>query len=339
MGGVIDFLFDGKPPPSVTTYGSSTTNVPQWLSDYTQGILGQGNIIAGQPYQPYEGSRIAGFTPEQQQAFALTQGNVGKGSGIASGGVSGTQGVLGTLMPTLAGNLEGAGRTFTGSTVGQYMNPYAENVTKRAQELANRNFTENLLPGIQNTFTRAGQYGSTRMAEAVTKGARDVSENLQSAADASLADAYKTGASTFASDAGRQGNLAQLGVSGGLQGAGQLGQLGSLMQSLGLSDAASLGAVGEQKQGQNQKNLDLAYSDFQQQRDYPKQQLDWLSNLVHGIPNSAVPQSTTTTQTGPSDKGQGPSFVGQLGSLLSLLKGAQEAWGGNKDTQIGDEPH
>lgn len=326
MSGALSFLFDGKPPPSVTTYGSTTTNVPQWLSDYTQGILGQANAVAAQPYQPYEGPRVAGLTPEQQQAFALTSGNVGKAQPAIQSGISGAQGVLGSLGSTLGTNLANAGKTYTGSNVSDYMNPYVNNVTKRAQELANRNFSENLLPGIQNLFTRAGQYGSTRMAGAVGNAARDVSENLQSAADASLANAYTSGQGAFSSDANRAGQLAQLGVSGGLQGAGVLGTLGESLQKAGLTDAGALAAVGEQQQAQNQKNLDLAYGDFQAQRDYPKQQVDWLSNIIRGIPNSAIPTQTTTTSTGPSTVGQGPSFVGQLGSLLSLLKGAQDAF-------------
>lgn len=325
MAGVLGFLFDGKPPPSVTTYGSQSTNVPQWLSDYTHGIIGQANVVAGQPYQPYGGPRLAGFTPEQQQAFQLTQANVGKAQPFTQAGLTGAGGVLGTLGSTLGSNLTGAGRTYTGSTVGDYANPYISNVTKRAQELANRNFTENLLPGIQNMFTRAGQYGSTRMADAVGRTARDVSENLQSAADASLANAYTTGANIFSSDAARQGQLAQLGVSGGLQGAGMLGQLADVLQRQGLTDVGSLGAVGEQRQAQNQKNLDLAYQDFLAQRDYPKTQTDWLSGVIRGIPSSAIPTTTTTTQTGPLNKTMGPSLVDSVGSLLSLIKGVQQS--------------
>lgn len=327
MSGALSFLFDGKPPPSVTTYGSTTTNVPQWLSDYTQGILGQANSIAATPYQAYTGPRVAGTTPEQQQAYALIEGNVGKGSDLLGTSASGTQGVLGTVAPTIAGNLAGAGKTFTGDTVSSYMNPYTSNVTKRAQELANRNFTENLLPGIQNIFTRAGQYGSTRMAEAVGKGARDVSESLQSAADADLANAYTAGQSAFQSDATRQGQLAQLGITSSLQGNQQLGALAPVLQQLGLTDAGALAGVGAEKQAQTQKNLDTAYQDFTTQRDYEKNQLGWLSDILHGVPSSAVPTQTTTTGTGPASK-VGPSLVDSIGSFLSLLKGVQTSTGG-----------
>jgi hypothetical protein len=35
-----DFLFQGSPPPSVTTYGSSSASMPAWFEDYQKGILG-----------------------------------------------------------------------------------------------------------------------------------------------------------------------------------------------------------------------------------------------------------------------------------------------------------
>lgn len=321
-GGVLSFLFDGKPPPSVTTYGTSTTSVPQWLSDYTQGILGQANAVASQPYQEYGGPRIAGFTPEQQQAFALTEGNTGKGTPEMQGALNSTQGVLGQLSPEMIGkNLDAAGQTYTGDTVGKYMNPYTTNVTDRATELANRNFNDKLLPSIQNIFTRSGQYGSTRMADSVMSGARGVSEDLQSAANADLANAYSAGATNFGNDANRAGSLAQLGVSGALSGANQQGTLAQALQRMGLTDASALETVGGEQQNQNQKNLDLAYGDFESQRDYGKTQTDWLNNILHGVPNQGT--SSTTSTTAPYQGAQQPSTVSSLNSLLSLLKGLQ----------------
>ena len=55
---VADFLFEGKPPPAVTSYGQSVEGMPKWLSDFTQGIAARANAIAAEPYQPYGGPRI-----------------------------------------------------------------------------------------------------------------------------------------------------------------------------------------------------------------------------------------------------------------------------------------
>jgi hypothetical protein len=73
-----DFLFQGSPPPSVTTYGETTTNVPAWYSDYTQGLISRANAIAAEPYQPYAQQRIADLDPAQQQAYENVLGMQGQ---------------------------------------------------------------------------------------------------------------------------------------------------------------------------------------------------------------------------------------------------------------------
>ena len=76
--GVLDFLFQGAPPASVTTYGETTSNVPAWYSDYTQGLISRANSIAAEPYQPYSQARIAGFDPLQTEAYNKTAGLSGE---------------------------------------------------------------------------------------------------------------------------------------------------------------------------------------------------------------------------------------------------------------------
>jgi len=70
--GVLDFLFQGNPPPSVQTYGETTSNVPKWYSDYTQGLISKANAIAAEPYQPYSQPRIAAYDPLQTEAYNKT---------------------------------------------------------------------------------------------------------------------------------------------------------------------------------------------------------------------------------------------------------------------------
>ena len=72
--GVLDFLFQGSPPASVTTYGETTSNVPAWYSDYTQGLISKANAIAAEPYQPYSQARIAAYDPLQTAAYNKASG-------------------------------------------------------------------------------------------------------------------------------------------------------------------------------------------------------------------------------------------------------------------------
>jgi hypothetical protein len=72
--GILDFLFQGSPPSSVTTYGETTQDLPTWYSDYTQGLISRANAIAAEPYQAYTNPRIAGLDPAQQTAYYKTLG-------------------------------------------------------------------------------------------------------------------------------------------------------------------------------------------------------------------------------------------------------------------------
>lgn len=71
---VLDFLFQGSPPPSINTYGQTTTDVPAWYNDYTQGLIARANAVAAEPYQAYGFPRLAGLDPAQQQAYQKAYG-------------------------------------------------------------------------------------------------------------------------------------------------------------------------------------------------------------------------------------------------------------------------
>jgi len=76
--GILDFLFQGKPPESVTTFGETTTDLPTWYSDYTQGLISRANAIAAEPYQPYTAPRIAPLDIAQQEAYNAARGLEGQ---------------------------------------------------------------------------------------------------------------------------------------------------------------------------------------------------------------------------------------------------------------------
>jgi hypothetical protein len=204
------------------------------------------------------------------------------------------------------------------------MDPYVQNVIDRAKLEANRNYNENILPGLTNKFTASGQYGSSAMAREANRAARDVTEGLQSNANAALSGAYTQAGNLFNTDQARQlavgqttGQLAGQQQGALLQAGQQLGQLGQTQQQLGLQGAAALDTVGQEQQQLNQRNLDTAYQDFLNQTQYPRQTIDWMSSVIRGLP---APQSTTTTSTGPANVYQ-PSPLSQLGSYATGIAG------------------
>lgn len=332
MGGITDFLFGGRPPASVTTYGSTMQNVPSWLSDYTQGLIARANSVAAEPYQAYQGPRVAGFSPYQTQAQTMTSENVGKWSPYTDAAQSGYQGVMGGpgALSQASPYLQAGTKSYT-DQVQDYMNPYVNNVIDRSTDLASRKLQEQLMPAINSNFIRAGSYGSAGQQRAVGQALRDVTGELQSQSRAALSDAYTQGAQLQGTEAMRQlqagqtaGNLYGQDMSQRLQASQGLGGLGQMIQGLRGTDAASLAAAGADQQGQTQKNLDLAYGDFSQQRDFPMQRVGWMSDMIRGIPNMGG--TTQTQQTGPA-QAYGPSGISQLASMYSLYRGIKDEWG------------
>lgn len=304
MSSVLDFLFDGQQPTSTTTYGSSVTNVPTWLSDYTQGLISKANQVAAEGYQTYTGPRVAALTDDQKKAAALTESNTGKYDS--------------TLQQ--ASNLTQAGAAgLTPEQIASYQNPYTDNVIKKAEMEANRNYNENILPTLSNKFTASGQYGSTRMSEVANQAARDLTSTLQTNSNAALSDAYKTATSTAQQNAQNQ-----------LTAGSQLGTLASTGQTMGLKDAAALESVGATQQNQNQKNLDTAYSDFTNQTNYDKNNLDWLSGIIRGI---QTPTSTTSTNT-TTGTSSGSSGLSQVTGALDAISGLASLFGSAKGGYI-----
>jgi hypothetical protein len=327
--GVLDFLFEGRPPASVTTYGQSIQNVPSWLSDYTQGLIARANTVAAEPYQAYQGPRVAGFSPLQQTAQNMASENVGKWSPFTDAAQSGYQGVLNGPggLSQAAPYLQGGTESYT-DQVDKYMNPYVENVIDRSTQLAQQKLQEQLMPAINSNFIKAGAYGSAGQQRATGRALRDVTGELQSQSRAALSDAYNQGAQLQGAEAMRQlqagqmaGSLYGQDMSNQLQASQGLGGLGQMIQSLRGTDAAALAAAGADQQSLTQRNLDTAYGDFQAQRDFPLQRVNWMSGIINGLPNMGG--TTQTQNTGPAQS-YGPSPISQLASLYSLYRGIKD---------------
>lgn len=299
-----DFLFNGQPPASVTKYGTSVQNVPQWYTDYTQAIAAKGNVLANQPYQAYGAPRIADFNMDQLTAFGQTRDQQGKNAdvfqqAIDNAGQAGA-GVNGVGMATPW--LEKSGQA-TYDTVGNYMNPFTESVVDRIGTLGARNLQEKLMPAINSDFIRAGQYGSTNMMSEVGKALRDTSDGILAQQSAALESGYNNAMTNAQNDAQRFGTIGQTYAQVGSQDTADKLSAATKMSALaqGAQDATyqninALSSAGAQQQKQGQSNLDLAYDDFNRQTEYPKQQLEWVNNLIKGY---QMPTSTTTSSTYP----------------------------------------
>lgn len=292
--GVLDFLFQGSPPPSTTTYGTTVSNIPQFMSDYTLGLLNKASAVAGEPYQVYGQPRLAPFTKEQNQAFDQTAASVGQfqpnitaATNLANtaGGVNipgaaapylsqasaynPYQAGMGDINAASAMDPMAAAKPFvanaaqtTPSVMADYMNPYTSSVVNRIGQLAGRNLQENLMPALNTNFIRAGQFGSAQQQGAIGKALRDVQESALAQQAQTLQQGYGQQQAAAQADLARQAQLAQMQGNlalGAQQERGALGTAAGNLAQAAMSGYGNLAQLaGNQAQQQAQQQLAAA---------------------------------------------------------------------------------
>jgi hypothetical protein len=266
--------------------------MPDWYSEYLRGLFAKTNAVTGENYQPYPGARIADRTALQNQAMDLTQQKIGSWKPAVNSATNAASSVAAPFDP---------------SQVNQFMSPYMDSVVNRIGTLGARNFNENLLPGVNDQFVGAGQFGSSRHMDFAARALRDSNESITGL----QTDALQKGVEAAYNN---MNNFRQT----QLQGVSALGQLGAMQGQLGAADAASLDAAGQQMQSFNQRGLDTAYQNFLDQRNYPRDNITLLNSIVRGLP---IPSGQTTTGTAPASV-VGPTGLQQLSSLYSIYRGA-----------------
>jgi hypothetical protein len=182
----------------------------------------------------------------------------------------------------------------------KYMNPYIGNVLKAAQRQATERYQEQ--QGTRSAAARqAGAYGGSRQAIQDYLSERDMNEQLNRMNAEQLAQAYGQGAQMFTQDQARelQAQMANQqaleramgirlqGAQQGLAAAQGLGQLGTMQQGLTMDRLAALEKVGATRQAMSQAAMEQAYKDFINQRDYERQNINWLTGIMSGVPVGA----------------------------------------------------
>ena len=317
---ISSFLTEGKqiPTGSALTATQNETTLPSWYTNYAMQMLANQQAVANTPYQAYQGPRVATFSPAQQQGFGMTQTAANAYQPALTAATGATQAAMGAPggLATAQPYLGQAGKTSVAG-IGQYMNPYTDQVVNRIGELGARNLSENLMPAITSKYINAGQLGfgpragpgtPSGMMTDTARALRDVQEATLSEQSKALQSGYTSAANLSQADLERQAQLAQtaggLGgsdVSRQLAGAQQLGALGESAQTLGLTGANAVTGVGATQQGQAQKNLDVAYGDFLRQQGYSQEQIN-NAMATFGAAANNVPTATSTYGVVPTNQ-------------------------------------
>lgn len=302
----------GTSAPSSQTV--TNTSIPEYAQPYVERTLGQTAALTDinqNPYQPYQGQQVAGFTPLQTQAMqnianqqvapqlaeasnlASTVGQGGIGAYNTAGGLQqnalnyGAQGAnLGIMgggmyggMAAQAGN-QYASQATNPNAVGAYMSPYMQDVVETQKREANRAYD---ITGqqVQGQGVTAGAFGGTRDALMRAENERNRNTALNQIQASGSQAAYDKAIQSlqYGSNLGLQGLQTGLqGVNTQLAGTGQ--GLAGVQGAVGAGQygLAGLGATGQAAStlgalGQTQFGQEQAINQAQLQAGAQQQQL------------------------------------------------------------------
>ena len=313
---------------NLPSYGQTVggTTLPAWVSAGGRSLFEQSAELAKSPYPLYQGQRIASYdgsklTPEEQQAAELLAGSAGEYQPYID------------KATELAGGLgKGYGATSREDLIGSNFSlesaqPFLD-IYQGAQDAAVREIGDQTT--LQQNQARAsaaksGAFGGSRLGitEAMlgSEGAqaagdlrsRAAAEGLGFAANRfdtdraarfSAEDAARSGYETDESSRLRQQEIYQ--------------NMAPLVQGLREQTAAGLMSTGEAKRRLDQMALDMAYADYQDQRQYPYEQINFALGTLQGTPYNTQNYGYNMAQ----QYAQGPSVYGQtIGALGTLGAG------------------
>lgn len=241
-------------PAAVGLYGASksgggSSTVQNTVDPATQAryddLYNRAKGIAGQPFVPYTGARVAGFNPDQLQGFDATR------SSFQDSMSYNPRGLL-SDMGTQPLNIQ------------SFQNPYNTQVID--QSLSDLDRARQIrLQSDQDRAIGAGAFGGSRSAllEAETN------RNFADAAARTSSNLRQSGYNNSLNAAMQDRNF-RSGIQSGL--------LGDQYRNLGL-----LSGIGTQQQGLQQAGMDAGYNEFLRALGYGPQQLGLLQGAVHGM--------------------------------------------------------
>ena len=291
---------------------TNTQGLADWASPYITNYLGQAQALAQSPYQTYQGPLTAGQSNLQGTAFT------GLGSLTVPESIGNAATTAGSLA-TQAGALsyKPTTQSFDATQAQNYMNPYLQVSLNPQLDEARR---QSQITQQQNAakMTQAGGFGGSRQAILDAETQRSLGTNLANITGQGYNTAFNNAQQQFNADQARKMQEAQYGATYGLQGL-QAGMQGAQTQgSLGqIQNQAQLGNInaqlagGAQQRGITSEGTAADLAEFEKQRQYPYQQVQFQRDMISGLPTGSV------TNTAGQMSG--------IGSLLSTLGGGTAA--------------
>lgn len=261
---------------------SSKSGLPTWYLDSGKKSSGLfNNQLGAIPTGGFQGPRVAGLSPLQQFGVAQGNGFIGRASPLFNQGAD---------LMSIAGNQMANSGTWNEAEMQRHMNPYMTGALNTMATMSNRNLMENVLPGINSTFTGAGQFGSTRNADFTNRAIRDNQDSINNASATMLNNAYGQAANDYL-------NWAQLGTTN----ANNMGTLAGQISDLGIQGLNTGMNLGQQDQANQQAMLDANKAAWTENYMFPLEFYGALSNAYNTSLGRLVPNTSSSSSSSSSN--------------------------------------
>jgi hypothetical protein len=267
--------------------------------------LGQAQALSDQPYQTYQGPLTAGASGLQQNVFQGLAGlsvpqNLGQTFSSTGAYQAPNTSMTPGIQPIGTGGAPSAGMPTTpaapaGPTgvAANYMNPYLQSVLDpQLAELRRQNDITNMNTNAK--LTGAGAFGGGRQAIMNAENNRNLMQEMNKTVGTGYANAYDKAMNQFNTEQAQSKDLVNL-----------------------------LSTAGAQQRGIESEGVAADLAEFNQQRQYPYQQVQFQRDMISGLPTSSV------TNT--------PGQLSGVGNLLTSLGGgvaAAKAFGYNDISEL-----
>jgi hypothetical protein len=245
----------------VGTQTGSESSLSTWAGDYVTEMLGKGRAAAELPYEAYTGPLTAGESGLQSTAF--------------------------TGLGSIADPTTGMGTTgftpqaFTTENLQTYMNPFTDTVIDRTAADMRRQSQIDALQD-RSAMTSAGAFGGSRDALMRAERAGNLSRNIGDMAAEQRAAGFDRATDQF--------GLAQ----------DRASQEQQLKNQYGLDVLREQQMAGEAQRGITSEGIAADKEQFEEARDFPYQQVQYMQTLLQGLPLAA--QQYTYTEPSAFDK-------------------------------------
>jgi hypothetical protein len=269
---------------------SGSELLPEWYLKSGQNSADFFNqyLQSGLPTGGYQGPRVAGMDPFQTQGINQAGGYLNDSSPLYGAGAD---------MMQAGGSMMTDSANWNEAEMMQHLNPYLTGALTTVSDLANQNLTENVLPGVNSTFTGAGQFGSTRNADFTNRAIRDNQQTISNTQANMINDAYKTAGDDYYRWGEHGAKVGQ-----------DMGALGQSMGQYGITGLNTGMNLGGLTQAQNQKVMDADKAAWTENYTIPMDVYGALTNAYNASVGRLTNQGRNSSSGYQSNSSSGSSY-------------------------------